>query len=308
MRPDGSVSPRRDLWASAGRAVQLTLVELQLVVEFGEEPPPLSAPEFVRAAREIVEAAGFSQALLAPFQAGLDVTYTAAERRVSPLWWGPGGIQRLARGAGWGLWLTEGHLAGLGGRERVVREAPVARAMARPAGVWLELTDSPWDVPVAALAALDAYLAPILPTREQMAAADPPENWPAVRANRPTERDEYRGYAGPAAPSVWLSSVELDVAIHVCLAREPSPVERAALERAVLAWYSAGVGGAFADNGAGLHSLDGPEWDGRVATWSVDVGHAQLMRGIAELLRRLGAWAETWGCPIEQVRLGYEGW
>jgi hypothetical protein len=123
---------------------------------------------FVRVAQDVAAATGLAQGFLWPHPPLSD--YFALSRDLrdagAGLEYGPNALARYARRLGWALWLTDGHLAGLGGRARVRHEAPVHRVAEHEAGLWLELTANPLDVPAEALDRLRQFLAPITPTPE----------------------------------------------------------------------------------------------------------------------------------------------
>ena len=293
-----------------------------------EAAAPLSEREFVDWCLAGAEASGTAQALLVPHEPPrLVADQTEIERSLlAPLMaragrhgFGPLALQRFARGAGWGLWLTEQHIAGLGGRDRVAREAPVARVLDRPAGVWLELTDSPWDAPDEALHRLEYFLAPIIPSADQVVAADPPA-LPPKRPPRVTRADCYPSHAGDPVRPEWLpgrGSAEDDLTLNVHLPRRPAAPAIRAFERLVEAWCADGAEGAFpsdraTDEPGGFHSRTDLEWEagssGVVARWSADVGGADIdyARAIVELGRRLAGWTSKYGCPVEAFRVGRE--
>ncbi|MBI4492109.1 MAG: hypothetical protein HY690_04890 [Chloroflexi bacterium] len=259
--------------------------------------------EFVALAQRVAEASGLANGLLvAAGVHGLDATYTDVEAKGARF--GPNALERYVRGPGWGLWLTACHLEGLGGRARVLREAPVHRIVERPTGLWLELTADPWDVPEEALARLASYLAPITPTVEQVHAVDPLGWPPPEEVEAVTEADAYADYAGPPLRFEWLLLDGDTVPINVHLAQQPAPEVAAALERAVLAWYNDGAQEAYGPGG--FHDLRGPDWDELTVRWDVDMGPADYERGLDDLTRRLAGWSAKWKCPVAAVRLGME--
>lgn len=289
------------------------IVEISFATEFSERPP-LTEAEFVDLSLAGAEASGFPQGLLVParlvkgeaprfFAGRTQLEYEMMPKVVD---FGPRALEQFARGPGWALWLTGGLIEGLGGRERVIR-APVARVVERPSGLWLEATKSPWDFTEEKAAEIEAYLAPVLPTAEQVLAADAPQPSQVRPANHPTAEDEYRDYAGSPVRREWLptaSEGDVDHTFNVHLAASPSGDGTSALERAVMAWYDAGVEEAFPPGG--FHYIDGPAWDGAVARWFVDMGYADAGAAFSDLARRLGGWSVRWRCPIEVLRIGTE--
>ena len=197
----------------------------------------------------------------------------------------------------------------------MAREAPVARVVERPAGLWLELTGSPFDVPDEALERLEGFLAPILPTVEQVLEADGEVSRPVpagAGAGRATRADGYADYGGPPVALEWLWNEEgLDLTFNVHFASRPVGEAERAFLRAVRSWYDAGVRGRYRPRGAlrgegVLHGRTEVDWDGDVARWRVDVGDSDGVAAVQELARRLGGWAAKWGCPITVLRVGRE--
>jgi hypothetical protein len=286
-------------WLSA--ASRPDVAEVRFVARFGGAAP-LREPEFVGLAAELGGATGLPQGLLLPQQPPrLWAGRTDLEDRAlgEGVTFGPRALARYARGPAWGLWLTRRHVEGLGGRERVLREAPVALAFARPGGVWLELTASPWDVPDAALRRLEAYLVPILPSLRRLRATDaPPQRRSAGGVVTPA--DAYAGHRAPRLPWEWTAGADGDsVALTLRCAQAPSPEAAAALDRAVAAWYDAGAAEAFP--GGGFHYLSDVQWDGSVAHWWVDVGFAEVKPAVDDLARRLAGWSAAWSCPVASL-------
>jgi hypothetical protein len=290
-------------WATWRQPAQFAVAESDFGVLFGN-PPLTDVAAFLARCLDLAELSGLEQGLmLSPgMPERLRMTLTPLEIKAR---FGPNALRRYVRGVGWGLWLTAGHLAGLGGRERVLKEAPVHRLVERPSGLWLELTADPFEVvPEEALARLERFLAPIFPTVEQVLAADRWEPEPSV-GEAVTEADAYRDFAGPPVAHEWLRHVEEDmVGIHVQLEREPTPEVAAALERAVGTWH-ADWSVEDAEPGP-LHDLLGPSWDEEGAHWNLDTGHADLEAALGDLMRRLAGWSARWECPVRVVRLGVE--
>jgi hypothetical protein len=115
--------------------------------------------------------------------------------------------------------------------------------------------------------------------------------------------DDYADDSGAPVRCEWLPDREgVDVTLYVHLSGAPSSDATAALERAVAAWYKAGLEGEFSVGV--LHDLRGPYWDGPVAWWAVDLGSADDEEAIGNLARRLGGWSASWGCAIKMIRVG----
>lgn len=84
--------------------------------------------------------------------------------------WASKDFSHQARGYYWGNFLTAGHIEALGGLDKVLAEAPCARAeVLDPNGksVYLQLTNSLEEIPLDRLRALRDYLRPILRPGEQ---------------------------------------------------------------------------------------------------------------------------------------------
>lgn len=108
---------------------------------------------------------------------------------------------RLLRGYFWGNVLSAGHVAALGGRDRVLAEAPCARAedwsTAGHELVYLQLTADLELVPDDALLVLERYLRPVLPApREDLPKA--PDGAPATLTFKQEDETEDGDPIGPA--------------------------------------------------------------------------------------------------------------
>jgi hypothetical protein len=273
-----------------------------------DENRPLTDKEFVRLSREIALGAGLANGILLRYEPPVR-SAGSNEFESRGTQYGPKALGRFARHAGWGMWLTAGHLAGLGGKERMLREAPVARIEDHVNGLWMELTSSPWDVPDDALRRLEEFLDPILAkSREEVRAADPELIKPERRMPEyglPTPQDKYSRYKGPPVEWRWLPETgEDELVLNLHLREAPSKQGASALARAVLAWYNAGSDEAF--EGGGFHDIGGPNWDGPVVRWNVDLGFADAESAVTDLARRLGGWAAKWQGSVESLRLGIE--
>ena len=292
--------------------------------EPGQAPPVLSLDEYLEVCRAACAATGMPQGRLVPYGvAGLIGGQTSHERELFHAVvllgrpssdYGPAALERFARGSAWALWLTDGHIQRLGGWERVSQDAPAARVERRPGGVWLELTESPWDVPAEALSRLDSFLRPILPTAAELVAADPELPLPSRRPPRVTATDRYRSFTGADVGVEWIGGEEDGFTVNVHLARRPSAAAVRSLERLAHAWYLEGAEGRFAPplargvDPSGFHNQTPPDWDGRVVRWNVDLGGAQVdvRAATGELGRRLAAWSEKTGCEVKALRIGRE--
>src|SRR5262249_43453199 len=148
-----------------------SVADVSLLADFGYQPP-LNEMEFVSLCIELAESSGLPQGLLSQADDPWEVTIVERHALRQGVFMGPTALTRYVRGAGWGLWLTADLLGGLGGRNRVARDAPVERVIERPTGLWLELTPSPWDMPPQALARIESFLGPVLPSPAQIKDAD----------------------------------------------------------------------------------------------------------------------------------------
>jgi hypothetical protein len=259
--------------------------------------PPLSLADFVAFCVDLGETSGLTFGALTRDGMGFpQAVNEQAFMRGIPV--GPTAYARYVCRPGWGLWLTDGHLAALGGRAAVRDQAPVHRVLERPAGLWLEPTPSPWEVPPEAVARLVAYLAPLTPSLEQIQAADPAP----VDAEEEAENDEpltaaddYRDYAGALPDYERLEAGYEDDPLNVHLGQPPSAEAFAALRRCVDAWDAAT---------RSYSEREGPTVDGLAYRWTGELDWGDTTE--EELLRRLAGWSAAWSCPIEVVRLGFE--
>lgn len=202
---------------------------------------------------------------------------------------------RFARGAFWGMGLGHDLCERLGGRERVLGEAPALVAEPLATGAWLQLSGVPPADPVE-IERLRGFLAPVL-------------NWslsdtlhgklfaPAGRArelvpNRGSQRIEsttpkrvVEGFriAVPTRFLRQLSSLE-GVSIH--FDSPPTREQSSTIEALVADWYRQGFNGGF--GGAGLHSISGPIVEGSVLRWLVDFGDVDVRQAGHALARILG--------------------
>jgi hypothetical protein len=72
--------------------------------------------------------------------------------------------ERYLPGLAWAVWITAGHIAALGGRERIVESAPVARVLQFETGLWLQLTEDPWSISACELNRFAQFVQPIMPS------------------------------------------------------------------------------------------------------------------------------------------------
>lgn len=216
---------------------------------------------------------------------------------------------RHAIGYPWAVVLTAGHLAALGGRDRVVAEAPVA-VVEEVAGdrVLCVLTDRPTSLDEATVRAWREFLLPVLclgPVRSsQPGEAEPRwlfEGTPVPAGTRvPLQRpasQPRRGSGRPAvAPVEGLRSTA--VTVVVAWAAPPTPDEAARWAAIVAAWTwagrTAGLGdepGRFASTAAPVLRPDGIEVEVDVGTVPAAVALEHLSRTLDLSTRELGTTA-----------------
>jgi hypothetical protein len=207
---------------------------------------------------------------------------------------------QFVTGEAWALWLTGRLLEGLGGTDRVKREAPVELVIERQTGLWLQLTDDPFaPVSDAVFQRLALYLAPITPTVEQLKATGSPPAGPSIEL---TPDDEYAGTLRAPVPIRWVAPNPSEIVpIQVVLQTRPRRAQANALERALLAWHR---NWSSPVQHAPLHDLEGPVWSGARAIWELDAGMADVEQPLHDLARRLAGWAAQWDLDVQEVRLG----
>ena len=109
---------------------------------------------------------------------------------------------RLLRGYFWGNVLSARHIAALGGRDRVLAEAPCARAedwsTAEHELVYLQLTPDLDLVPDDALLALERYLRPVLPAPRR----DLPKAPDGARATLTFKQEDETEDGDPIGPAI----------------------------------------------------------------------------------------------------------
>lgn len=291
----GNVSPSRE---SRGSVAFLTY----FIYAAGDDPLCLSVDEFVASTLDLLEAGGFPQAAMLP---GRSAMWHVVDR----VRLGPRLLNDYLHGetVGWGTWLTAGHLERLGGRDRVLADAPAARIEVRPGGVWLEATESPFQCELADVIALSQFLAPLFITQEQAWQLDPVYFYvPGQEADAgdsgstASAADRYPGDDHGRVVVDGLERLAMDTTLTVYFAVDPSDDARDAVGRAMIAWYADGADEAFGD---GFHDINGPSVDRGEATWTIDFGHSDAVTAIDDLSRRLANWAHTWSIPIEKLEI-----
>ncbi|MFN8526485.1 MAG: hypothetical protein U0821_25570 [Chloroflexota bacterium] len=225
---------------------------------------------------------------------------------------GPNAFGRYVLGPAWGLWLTAEHIAGLGGIERIRPEAPVWRVDEHPGGVWLQLTEEPLALTEQAMARLEAYLAPLVPTVAQLRAIDPPDQFalpPPATAGEPTvtEADHYHEYQGPGlSPEPGDPPPDgPDVVMYVRLGGEASADAREALDRLVAEWCL-WTADCYGEEGA-CHRMGEVTWTSGWVRFEIRMGLPPVEDFDAlhrELGRRLAGWGAWWRLRIIQWVFG----
>lgn len=250
-----------------------------------------------------------------PEDAAIITVHERSERRGSLLTWPA--IGHFLRGVFWGMGLGPSLCARLGGRGRVLVEAPVAVARTIGEGVWLQVTPEP-PAGEAALARLAAYLKSLLhwtpaerralrPTSSSTSTTSETEADSLVSTPQ-RERDPALGREagtrvtrGREVPISIIELIDPDVCLNVYLRAAPSRSQQDAVERAMATWYERGFEGQFGR--AGFHSLSGPTVDGRVMRWSVDLGSADSQRALEALAHSLGRLSSP---RVQRVVVGTE--
>jgi hypothetical protein len=211
-----------------------------------------------------------------------------SDRRMLVTW---EAVNHYARGTTWSMGLGPTLCNRLEGAESVLANAPVPIKGRLGDGVWLQCSGNPADDYESVLAALEAYLYPLLDwTRD-----DPIVQWPkpyappsdsTPRRGRSTSPSPVAGVVTPV-PVEYLPDVGLDTGLNLYL-REPLDETRlAALTELVGDWYGRGLFGGF--GGVGFHELRGPIVDGSILRWRIDFGSADILVALETLARELGA-------------------
>jgi hypothetical protein len=202
--------------------------------------------------------------------------------------------QLNARGVSWGMMLGSALCARLGGRERVLEEAPAAIRTALGDGVWLQLSAIPSADPNA-VERMTAYLNPLL-------------NWsaPEHRVALPIARQQTPRVVGgdSAVPIRWLVPGEDTSAINIYLARSVSDAGVNAVVVAVKDWFKAGFV-AHSDESPRFHyvSMHSHDREDAVLRWQIDLGHVDERVAVEELARALVALPEH---PVTEIVVGVE--
>jgi hypothetical protein len=245
---------------------------------------------------------------------------------------------RVLRGYYWANILSQHHLEALGGLARVRQEAPCAAVDVldeQAPLVLLRLSDDINRISDEELAALRAYLRPVLPP---VSSYDPYYEGPPLRlveAGAPSARVEPAETAtrggvvsygalptltelGLDAEAAQHVDVEVertstfeeelpDVYVTVYLERAPTAQERAEFDRVVAAWYDLGARAGFGDAFRDGSKFDYTEDDGQpVAEFWADIGESGDA-ALDALIRAIRGLAEIDDLPARRVLFGTRG-
>jgi hypothetical protein len=191
--------------------------------------------------------------------------------------------QHYARGVFWCNLLSTALCDRLGGRARVLAEAPASIKEPVGDGIWLQLSETPPAEPLAD-EQMAAFLAPIL-SRPRLNVRPP---GPPPR--RPARRDVPSPPAGSlSVPITVLDPSGEDIALNVYLEAPLAAAAREAVAKTVDIWFMAGFDGASGDSG--FRSLSPPSVDerGAVMRWDVDLVSPRWQRSVLDLAQWLGA-------------------
>jgi hypothetical protein len=200
-------------------------------------------------------------------------------------------VCRFARGAFWATGLGPDLCAQLGGRERVLRDAPTVVAEPLGTGVWLQLSGVPPPDPVE-VEHLQRFLAPVLNWRlSDTNYGQRPAPTPGELGARPTRKAGSPIVTRPAdgacvVPIHFLRGVSGTDGVNIHLQSRPNRSQCAAIQALVSGWYRHGFHGGF--GGTGLHSISGPIVDGNVLRWLVDFGDVDVRQAAGTLAQSLG--------------------
>lgn len=304
--------PGNDPWDLVVSLEGTTRDTTTVTLEQSLEAPPADPVWFVKLCVQAAITSKVAQGQLTPIVNSVDqgalygkFELLALEHGVR---WGPQAFKSYVRGLGWGMWLTAEHIAALGGVVSIRERAPVSRVEEHASGVWLELTDSPWEMPDLLLDRLEAFLLPIIPDARNIARAaakrEVSKGRAASKLTTIGNSENVHEPFGAAPPRIeWLQTPGSDIVINIHLAQTLTSQQAESLLEVVANWYADGLVGRF---GPGFHSILGPTWDGTIVRWSVDVGFAAVNHAIEDLATRLGAWVPGTGVRIEAVRIGLE--
>ena len=214
-------------------------------------------------------------------------------------------LRRFARGAFWGTGLGFELCERLGGRDRILSQAPAPVKEHLNGAVWLQLSSVP-PADELALQKLSSFMSPLL----QWTRADLRTQFPESRPTMPESGGRRRRPEDlPTAhrvPMRILDSFHEDRSggLNIYLAVAPNPEQRIAIEESVRTWYESSFQGFFASRfGIGFHDIQGPRIDGRIMRWVIDLGIANSREALDALAVRL---ALLPGVEIDQLVVGTE--
>lgn len=199
----------------------------------------------------------------------------------------------------WAVLLTAGHLAALGGRDRVVAEAPAAIVEEPAAGrVLCVLTDRPTSLDEVAVRAWREFLLPVLclgPVRSaQPGEVDDPrwlfEGTPVPAGTRvPLQRPVSQPRRGAGRPTVAPLDDLRSTAITVLVpwATPPAPEEADRWAAVVAAWTWAGRTAGLGDETGGFTATSEPVAGPDGIEVEVDVGSVPAAVALEHLARTL---------------------
>jgi hypothetical protein len=214
-------------------------------------------------------------------------------------------LRRFARGAFWGTGLGPDLCARLGGRERVLSEAPAARKEPLGEGVWLQLSAAP-PTDQSSLETLRVYLQPLLEwTRVDLATQFP--NGPRERSGGGHGRLASRDSASSPRVSVQVLPrfhEDHSGGLNIYLGAPPTSEEQEVIERTVRSWYDSSFQASSSGaQQAGFHDIRGPTVEAQVMRWFIDLGMANAPVALDALAAELG---RLGGVKVDRLVVGTE--
>lgn len=192
-------------------------------------------------------------------------------------------VQQYVRGAFWCNLLGATQCDRLGGRERVLADAPAQIKEPVGDGIWLQLSETP-QTGSGVDEQMMTFLAPLLPhpgadVRSPRTVSSPP---------MPPKVQSPPASALPVPITVLDPSGD-DLTLNVYIRAPLTAATKEAVAAAVDAWFRAGFDGAY--QGTRFHYLSSPTVDEREAVmrWHIDLLSAHWQRVILDLARWLGA-------------------
>lgn len=220
-------------------------------------------------------------------------------------------VTNWVRGAFWGNWLGPGQIEALGGKQRVLKEAPAAVKLdLGPPGVYLQATKSVWKLQRRHMEQLEEFMRPALPTREALGYPPLPRRTPeelAALAGAPDPPPLPRRRVGRYEPSFPVTQSRQRGGGNVVFALHVVPDPTQELARAVAQllrpWWEEGAQGAF--GGTGFQFLSDIGIEGDAIIWFVDWGDART-DGYYDLLRRLDEFCTERHVTVTRLQVGLE--